>query len=912
LLLTAIVEESFDLEGGTPVPYFRITCLISFVIISSLSPLLGQKNKKSPVSPQDYGKWESITSGQFSPDGKWLAVEVSRIDEKDELQIHRIEDSHVITIKFASNPSFSSDGEWIAYAIQEPVEEDADTQRKQMGYTHLLTEASTTIPEVESFSFSGRNPHLLLKRYPADENVSVSTVTIQSLSKESNVSFAKVKESAWQTSGDLLAFVTEDEEMDNNVQLYEPNSGNLRTLEATNWKYTGLAWRNESSDLAFFQSVTKDSLPHAPQTVIMCKHLELNRVCSSLDETMTEEILPDHNIVSYRSISWSEDGSSLFFGVKATPIEMGTSAETEASTSMSEKPEVEIWNSFDRRVIPEQKRDSLEDLRRSDLAVWHPNEHRVLVLTDDSMTDPLLHAGGQVVTATDQTPFDFASMFGRPKEDVYAIDPSSGEHLARISAVSFPWQVSPTGKYLSYFGREAYHVVDLSSGVESTISNAALTDFNNREFDHPVEEKPPFGFAGWSKDGQSIVVYDKYDMWQLDVTGSAKKLTNGSMDQIIHRYINLDEEKYIDLETDLYLQLEGEWTLNHGFARLQNGNVETLVYEDNNLNQLSKASQADIYAYIAQDFDDPPDYFVANSSLSDTKQITRINSFHNDYDWGKSGLVQYKNHRGKQLKGALFYPANYDPSQTYPMITYIYEKRSQSAKQYMPPSERSYYNWSVWTSLGYFVWQPDIVFDARDPGISSTQTMEHSILAVIEQGIGVDPTRIGLIGHSWGGYQTAFAVTNTDIFAAAVAGAPLTNLISMYGSIFWASSQPESGHFETGQERMEVPYWEDLDAYIRNSAVFNVEKLNTPLMLEVGDADRNVDWRQSIEYYNAARRAGKPLTMVAYHDEDHGLRKEANQVDYHRKILRWFGHYLKGEKAPPWVTAPIPYLQQKR
>ncbi|MEO2159384.1 MAG: prolyl oligopeptidase family serine peptidase [bacterium] len=893
-------------------PYFRITILISFIIISNLSQLLGQQEKKSPINPQDYGKWESITSGQFSPDGKWFAVEVSRVNEKNELQIHRIEDGHVITIKFASNSSFSTDSEWIAYTIQESVEEDTNTQRKQMGYTHLLSETSTTIPEVETFSFSGENTHLLVKRYSADDNASISTVMVQSLSKGSSISFAKVKESSWQKSGDLLAFVTEEEEVANSVQLYEPNSGNLRTLEATNWEYTGLKWRDDSSDLAFFRSATNDSLPHTPQTIIMCRHLQIDPVCSNLEETLAKGTLPDHNIVSYRPISWSEDGSSLFFGVKAAPVEMETLAESETSESISEKPEVEIWNSFDRRVIPEQKRDSLGDQKRSDLAVWHPNERRLLVLTDDSMDDPLLHAGGRVVTATDQTPFDFVSMFGRQKEDVYAIDPSSGQRLAIASAVAFPWQVSPTGKYLSYFGRGAYHIVDLSSGIESTISNAALTDFNNREFDHPVEEKPPFGVAGWSKDGLSIVVYDKYDMWQLDVTGSATKLTNGSMDQIIHRYIDLDDEDGIDLEKDLYLQLEGEWTLNHGFARLQNGNVEVLLYEDNNLNQLSKASQAEIYAYMAQDFDDPPDYFVANSSLKNTKQITSINRFHNDYDWGKSGLVQYKNHRDKQLKGALFYPANYDPSQTYPMITYIYEKRSQSAKQYLSPSERSYYNWAVWTSLGYFVWQPDIVFDARDPGISSTQTMERSIQAVIEQDIGVDPARIGLIGHSWGGYQTAFAVTNTDIFAAAVAGAPLTNLISMYGSIFWASSQPESGHFETGQERMEVPYWEDLDAYIRNSAVFNVEKLNTPLMLEVGDADRNVDWRQSIEYYNAARRAGKPLVMVAYHDEDHGLRKEANQIDYHRKILRWFGHYLKGEEAPDWVTAPIPYLQQKR
>ncbi len=122
----------------------------------------------------------------------------------------------------------------------------------------------------------------------------------------------------------------------------------------------------------------------------------------------------------------------------------------------------------------------------------------------------------------------------------------------------------------------------------------------------------------------------------------------------------------------------------------------------------------------------------------------------------------------------------------------------------------------------------------------------------------------------------------------------------------------ETGHFEVGQERMEVPYWEDLDAYVRNSAVYNIETLDTPLLVEVADADRNVDWRQGIEYFNVARRAGKPLVLVAYHDEGHGLRKKPNQIDYHRRILQWFGHHLKGEEAPDWIRAPVPYLDQRK
>ena len=893
-------------------PYSTILALTNLIIFGIFSPLSGQQKQTGPIEPEDYGKWESIVSGELSPTGQWLAVQVSRVNEKNELQIHRLKDGKVITVKSASNPTFSKDGEWIAYTLEATEEGDSSASHKEVGYTHLSTGKSKIISDIQSFSFSGRTDHLLAKRYPVGEDDSFSTVIVQNLSEETAVTFADVTESSWQVSGDLLAFATEGGGVTNSVQLYDPELGVLHSLDTSTWQYSGLQWRDGSEDLAFFRSMTHDSLPYAKQTIVVCTQLDTNSNCNGLDQSPIAEISAEYEIVSYRPITWSEDGSSVFFGVKPSSEMNLVSTDDTVSKPDFEKVEVEIWNSFDRRVIPEQKRDSLEDRQRTDLAVWHLDENLFIVLTDQSLENPRVHARGKIVTATDQSAFAFSSMFGRPKEDVHVIDPSSGKRLTTVGGISFPWQVSPTGKHLSYFRREAYHIVDLSSGIESTISSAAITDFNNREFDHPVEEKPPFGFGGWSKDGQSIIVYDKYDIWQLDLAGSTKKLTNGSTNQIIHRYINLGDEEWIDLEKDLYFSLRGEWTLNHGFARFQNGTIETLRYEDNNLSRLSKATETDVYAYIAQDFDDPPDYFVSNPSLRETKQVTNINKFQDDYDWGRSELIQYKNHRGKQLQGALFYPASYDPSQTYPMITYIYEKRSQTAKQYTVPSERSYYNWTVWTSLGYFVWQPDIIFDARDPGISSTQTMELSIQAIINKDVGVDPGRVGLIGHSWGGYQTAFAVTNTDIFAAAIAGAPLTNLISMYGSIFWSSSQPESGHFETGQERMEVPYWEDLDAYVRNSAVFNVEKLNTPLMLEVGDADRNVDWRQSIEYFNAARRAGKSLIMVAYHDEDHGLRQKGNQVDYHRKILRWFGHYLKGEDPPDWITDPIPYLKQIR
>ena len=246
------------------------------------------------------------------------------------------------------------------------------------------------------------------------------------------------------------------------------------------------------------------------------------------------------------------------------------------------------------------------------------------------------------------------------------------------------------------------------------------------------------------------------------------------------------------------------------------------------------------------------------------------------------------------------------------MITYIYERLSQRLHQYMPPSNTNYYNHTVFTHHGYFVLMPDIVFTEGDPGISSAKTIEIAVKKVLESGR-VDAEKVGLVGHSWGGYQAGFVPTQTDIFAAAVSGAGLMNLISMYGTVTRAfGGNLESDHFETSQERMGVTPWQDTERYLRNSPIMQIEKLNTPMLVEVGDNDQNVSWTQGIEFYNAARRHGKHCVMISYANEGHGLRQEKNQRDYQRRILAWFGHYLKGEEAEDWILGGIPLEEQNR
>ena len=384
-----------------------------------------------------------------------------------------------------------------------------------------------------------------------------------------------------------------------------------------------------------------------------------------------------------------------------------------------------------------------------------------------------------------------------------------------------------------------------------------------------------------------------------------------------HRYVRLDpDEEFIDTSKPVYLSLFGIWSKRSGYARLQAGSSgalseEHLVFLDKSVRSLAKAKDAEVFDYTAETFEESPNVFLAGPDLKDSKQLTKTNTFQANYAWSRSELIEYKSPAGVRLQGALYYPAGYESGRKYPMIVYIYEKLSDGLHRYSALSERNYYNPSAMTSHGYFVLMPDIVFRPREPGLSVAECVGAAVNRVTQLGV-VDERKVGVVGHSWGGFDTTFLATHTNLFAAAVAGAPITDLVSNYGNHHWSSGIAETDHIETGQQRMEVPLWEDLPAYIRNSAIFNVQKMVTPLLIEVGDVDGTVFYHQGVELYNIARRAKKDVVLLVYANEDHGLRKKANQVDYQRRIFAWFGHYLKGEPALSWISEGESYLDHQR
>lgn len=899
--------------------------LLSVVFLTALTiPVLSQEGQLKKLTIADYGQWETLGyNGTFSDDGNWFFYDIRRNNDKNEIRLHRLASNSLKVLEEGSRAQFSSDSKWLGYFINPTAEARKKSKKPLRSKFRLLSLTggdSLTVEDVNSFAFSDDSQFLVMKHYPAQGKKSNGAdLIVRNLASGSEFNFGNVSDFEWQEEGNLLAMIVDaDGKAGNGVQLFNAQTNTLQVLDSREAIYTGLNWREKSDDLAVFRSLKNKDYEDSTYHVLAWQKLTSKAPQAYLfDQQDAIDFPADHRVVNNRSLRWADNGKSIFFEIKAwekKPVKNDSTKKGKKDyvDLTDEAPALQIWHSKDVQVIPEQEQLARRRSEDQYLSVWHLSTDKFVLLADDLTETVRLQTDSPLLVAYDATPYEAEGMFGRGNVDAYTINVETGAKEKILTKVNYLYTVSPDGQFIPYVQGEDVYVYNTKTKSGKNLSQGLDASFVNMDDDHPTHEKRPYGFVAWETKGNSFFIHSKFDVWQFWADGSKnRKITDGRGDQIRHRYSYIDFEDQIDERQPMYVSLFGTWSKKSGYAIVTPGKpVKQLILEDASIGRLTKADKADKFAYSIESFSDSPDFFIGSGKLSDAAQVSSTNPFQKDYHWGKSELIEYTNANGKQLQGALFYPANYEPGKKYPMITYIYELLSDGIHAYSAPTQRNYYSQTVFSHEGYFVLKPDIVFDAGDPGISSVKTMEAAVKKVVDMGL-VDEKKVGLVGHSWGGYQAGYAVTQTDIFAASVAGAGLTNLTSMYGMIAWAfGGAPESEHFEVSQERMVVPPFKDVDSYIRNSSVFNVEKLNTPLLFEVGDADKNVDWRQGIEYYNAARRARKQFVLLVYANEGHGLVEDKNRADYQSRILTWFGHYLKGEPTASWIEQGVPYETQ--
>jgi dipeptidyl aminopeptidase/acylaminoacyl peptidase len=892
---------------------FASTLLALFLVLGAAAPGAAQ----DPLTTEDYGKWERLASPTLSPNGEWLVYRIIRNNEENEVRIVSLADDATWVIPFATAAEFSDDGGWLAYRIEPSEAEKAELReaevpiRNSLGLFRVATRDTLVIGEVASFAFSGDGAFLAMERYKSDEAGEEvgADLAVRDLGSGTDISFGNVSDFAWSDEGHLLAMtLSTSGGAGNGVQLFDPATGVLRPLDSRSVGYSNLSWREDGYDLALLRAQPDTIHEDTAHVVLAWRGLDSEAPQELTYDPAERESFPEGmRIVEYRSPSWSDDGGTLLFGIQERELR------AEREVTVRDSSSVEIWHAGDIRVVPHQKNIDRRLRQENFLTAWHLDSGRIVRLGDDLTEVVRLLEGQRFAVGLDATPYEEYGRFFPEPDDLYRIDVATGEKTPIQERVS-AYYLSGAGRYVMYLDDEQFWTYDLESGTRVQISGEVSTPLVNMEDDHPRPERFPYGVAGWTSGDSSVIVYDRYDLWELRSDGSgARRLTHGAEQDLHHQYVRLDrEEEFIDLSSPIYLTLFGEVTKQRGYARLTPSETpERLVWMDKWVGGLEKAEEADVYLYSSEAFDDSPDYFVGDASLRDARQVTESNSFQGDYAWGRAELIELENPvSDARLQGVLIYPAGYRRGNQYPMVVYIYERLSSWLHFYREPSERSAYNPTVFSSQGYFVLMPDITFRERDPGFSALKCVETAVNTVLETGM-VDPERIGIMGHSWGGYETTFIAAHSDLFAAAVAGAPLTNLVSMYGMIFWNSGIPETGHYEHGQERMEVPLWQDPEAYLSNSPVMAFDKLETPLLMAFGDEDGSVDWHQGIEAYNFARRLDKDFVLLVYRGENHSNRQKANQIDYHHRQLEWFNYYLKGEEPAAWITEGVSWIEQE-
>ncbi len=611
---------------------------------------------------------------------------------------------------------------------------------------------------------------------------------------------------------------------------------------------------------------------------------------------------------------FSKDGSKLFIGL--TPIRKPK----DTTLVDFETARLDIWHYNDDYLQPQQLLQAQQDLRRSFLAVLHNGDNKVIQLgAPDAENTQLLSEGNHEYVLATSTKGDRVQQqwTGSPLQTAWLISTKDGSRKLIKAKVEGFFSPSPAGKYISWYDLKAknYFSYNTNTGAVSNMTKSIKLPLWDEEDDHP-DDPPPHGVGGWMENDEALLVYDKYDIWSVDPDAKTAPVnltqSMGRTTKTELRYQRTDnEERFIKKNQVLLLRSFNTVNKQGGFANLAAGAGQkpvTLTMLPNTIQGVAKAKLAE--RYIIQKGDIKSSELYSSNNLQQFSQLTDIAKQQEGYNWLTAELVKWKMFDGKESEGLLFKPENFDPTKKYPVVFYFYERNADGLYNYRAPApSASTINIPYFVSNGYLVFDPNIYYKDGDPGESAYNSVVSAAKHLAKLPY-VDSTKMAIQGQSWGGYQVAYLVTRTKMFAAAGAGAPVANMTSAYGGIRWGSGMNRQFQYEKTQSRIGATLWQRRDLYIKNSPLFTADKVTTPLLIMHNDKDGAVPWYQGIEFFTALRRLNKKVWMLQYNDEDHNLVERRNRKDLSIRLSQFFDHYLKGAPAPKWLTQGVPAVEK--
>ena len=675
-------------------------------------------------------------------------------------------------------------------------------------------------------------------------------------------------------------------------------------------KYNKLAWDQNQTRLAFLSD--RDDAASKPPRFKLYSWDRHAPAATALVSAQTAGFRPGWVISDRAALTVADGGQRIFFGT-APALK---SVRSDKAIPAGQRVAFQLWSWKDDYIQPMQKVRAYTERFRSYRAMYDLAARKFVQLSDVSMNDLTPSEDGLYAIGNDDRAYRKLAEYDANYSDLYLVNTRTGTRklVAPRCIGRLSW--SPTSKYAIYFNGKDWISVTTPQGRAINLTASARVSFANELYDE-AGVPDSYRLGGWTRDGESVFIYDRYDIWLCRLDGSATtNLTQGlgRKEHLAFRIVRFQNDdpqtRWIDPSEPLLLRAESEDTHDSGFYRTKVGATEPparLCFAAKNFAPPIKARDAEVYVTAASTFSEYPDLLVSDARFEKFDKVSNADPQQAELRWGTSELIHFKNLDGQPLKAILFKPYGFDAHKKYPLLVYIYERLSQNMNLFVEPRPQNAVNPSLYASNGYLVLEPDIAYKVGSPGESALNCVLSAVDTIVDLGI-VDEKSIGIQGHSWGGYQVGYMITRTSRFRAAAAGAPVADMISAYDGIRWGPGVPRQFQYERAQSRVGGTLWQYPLRFIENSPVFMADRVNTPLLMLHNDADDAVPWTQGIEYYLALRRLNKEVYFFSYNGEGHNLRRRANQMDYSRRLQQFFDYYLKGAGEPDWMKNGIPYL----
>lgn len=906
-------------------------------------------SQKKTLEHSDYDIWNTIQRETIAPKGNFVMYSLEKGEKDQHLKIKDNKAKLVFEHERSERGVFSYDGNYALFTIKPWKDSITEMKRRKVkkekmpkdsiGIYDLKSKSLHKIGNIKSYKlpekWSGYVAYTFQlddKKKPAStEKVKDSTVKDTTKTKKkpkvagdktgyslvirnlqssvedtihfvTNYSFAK--------EGKTLAYTTTGDQDDNDAGVFVVDLDNKITKQIfeshAKTKYAKLSFSDSGKRLGFVVDADTTKAFLRPNQLYTW-NASNNNTEMVVDNTSAPK---GYRVSTDGSLSFSKDESKLYFGLALPPVEKDTTLIDEEIVN------VEVWTYNEPRLYTVQEMQVENDQKKSFETVYHLNTKKLIQIATEAYPDSRIanEGNGTFAVISNSEPYMLESQWsGKRANDIAIINVNTGEVKQAMKQFYGSVQMSPAGKYA--FG---YHPVD-STWYTYNLETSKFTEltkgkvFYDEMNDSPNEPRS-YGLAGWSENDASVILYDRFDLWEFHPeTATANKLTNGRPSNTSYRYVNLDpEQRYIDTSNKWLLTTFNETTKNSGYYEFNHKNKtgKQLLDGPYRYSNPQKARESEAVIFSRQSFQEFPNIRLSDLSFKKSTLISNANPQQANYNWGTVELVEWISLDGIPLTGLLIKPENFDPNKKYPLLVNFYERSSDGLHNHrIPRAERSSINYSFYASRDYVIFNPDIHYRIGYPGESAFNCVMPGITSLIEKGF-VDKDNIGTQGHSWGGYQIAYMVTKTDIFKAAESGAPVANMISAYGGIRWQTGLSRQFQYEHTQSRIGGTPWDYPQRYVENSPIFNIDKINTPLLIMHNDADGHVPWYQGIEFFTSLRRLGKPSWMLNYNGEPHWPLKIQNRKDFNIRMAQFFDHYLKGATKPVWMEGGVPAIEK--